>query len=241
MLYRVLITICFFLLFFFPAAVAQDFRVQIAAYADSMPQIYFKNRGLEKVLVSTDQMGLYRYFVGTYDTREQAEAVLEQVVAKGFPNAVIIDLEEQRALGGAVCPYNRPNRPIFLQKVDEKTTAYYIYFDTGIATLSPEARREVDLVAQAMKANPRLFLKIIGQTDGIGTPLANQELATNRARSARDYLLDKGIRTSRITIKVYGEAEAELINKEEGEDGKDLPGNRKWNRRVVLGLSEVVD
>ncbi len=234
MLRNVLIMICWLASSCLSVALAQDFRVQIAAYADSMPLSYFKSHGLEKVMVSTDQMGLYRYFIGTYKTREQAEKVLDDLLGKGFPNATIIDLEEQRALNEANCPYNRPGRPRYLQDGSKSTTVRYIFFDLGSFTLSTESNGELDLVAQALKNNPKITLKIIGQTDGVGDPVSNLELATNRARSARNYLINHGIRTDRMTIKVYGEAEAEYPNKDD--KGNDLPENRKWNRRVLLAL-----
>ena len=237
---KVLIIISLLTLSIGSTAIAQDFRVQIAAYADSMPLAYFKSRGLERVLVSTDQMGLYRYFAGTYQNREQADAKLKEIIAKGFPNAVIVDLEEQRALGGATCPYNRPNRPIFLENIDDKTNAYYLYFELGSASLSAETYAEIDRVEQGLKANLKLSLQIIGQTDGLGDAAVNQELATSRARAVRNYLITKGIRTDRMTIKVYGEGAAALPNKDEI-SLKDLPENRKWNRRVVLIVSEPTE
>ncbi len=239
MLHKVLIISCLFIFLGGSAAIAQDFRVQVAAYADSMPPSYFKERGLDRVMVSTDQMSLYRYFIGTYRTREQAEAALEIVIAKGFPNATIIDLEEQRALGGATCPYNRPNRPIFVQDPEQENKVRYLYFEFGSFELSADAQIEVDLMVKALKANPKFSLKIIGQTDGVGTPEANMELATNRARAVRNYMINHNIRTDRITIKVFGEAEAELPNKDE--KGEDLPENRKWNRRVILALIDPAE
>jgi hypothetical protein len=48
-----------FALFVFKSS-AQDFRVQIAAYADSMPAAYFKARGVVHYITTSDQMGLYR-------------------------------------------------------------------------------------------------------------------------------------------------------------------------------------
>ena len=234
MLRIVLISICWLVSTLASVLLAQDFRVQVAAYADSMPITYFQSRGLEKVLVTTDQMGVYRYYAGVYKTREQAEKVLEEVVAKGFPNATIIDLEEQRVLSAASCPYNRPGRPTRMQDGNQTTTVRYLFFDLGSSTLSPESRSELDLVARALQGNSSLSLKIIGQTDGVGDPVSNVELATSRARSARDYLINRGIRTDRMVMKVFGEAEAEYPNKDE--KGNDLPENRKWNRRVLLAL-----
>ncbi|MEO6040219.1 MAG: SPOR domain-containing protein, partial [Saprospiraceae bacterium] len=168
MLHKVLVLLCWLVATSASVAFAQDFRVQVAAYADSIPVAYFKDQGLERVVVSTDQMGLYRYYAGSYKTREQAEKMLEEVIAKGFPNAIIIDLEEQRALCGANCSYNRPGQPKFLQTGKKSTTLRYIFFDTGRFTLSPEAFSQLDLVAAALLAKPQLLLKIIGQTDNVG-------------------------------------------------------------------------
>ena len=53
---------------------AQNFRVQAAAFAAPVAPAYFKDRGVEGVIGSTDANGIYRYFVGNYATLEAAEA-----------------------------------------------------------------------------------------------------------------------------------------------------------------------
>jgi outer membrane protein OmpA-like peptidoglycan-associated protein len=64
------------------------------------------------------------------------------------------------------------------------------------------------------------------------------KLAGSRSRSARDYLIYKGIKADRMFMELYGEAEPAAPNAEDdGSDkgkGQDLPENRKWNRRVLL-------
>ena len=85
--------------------IAQDFRVQIAAYGERMKPSFFQERGIENYVETTDQLGLYRYFAGAYKTRDEAEVVRKEVAAKGFPYALIIDLEEQRVLCGACLLY----------------------------------------------------------------------------------------------------------------------------------------
>ena len=75
--------------------IAQAFRVQIAAYGERMKPSFFQERGIENYVETTDQLGLYRYFAGAYKTRDEAEVVRKEVAAKGFPYALIIDLEEQ--------------------------------------------------------------------------------------------------------------------------------------------------
>lgn len=221
------------LLLFAASIRAQDFRVQAAAFADSVSMDYFKSRGVEKILLSYDQMGLYRYFVGNYNTREEAAKVQEELVAKGFPNAAIIDLAEQRILCGANCPYFREGM-VFVQDAAQKGSVFNIFFDFGRYSLNPDSKEELNKVYETMKSDLTLQLKLLGHTDAIGDKDSNLKLAANRARSARNYLLNKGIRADRMFIKVFGEAEPIADNKEF--DGKDRPDARKLNRRVTLAL-----
>ena len=213
-------------------ALAQDFRVQAAAFADSVPIAYFKTRGVEKVLLSHDQMGLYRYFVGTYNTREEAAKMQADLVSKGFPNAAIIDLAEQRILCGANCPYFRENM-IFVQD----SNVYNIFFDFGRYSLNAEAKAELEKVFQAMRADLSTKLTLLGHADAIGNKDANIKLSANRARSARNYLLNKGIRSERMSIKVFGESDPIAPNKDDI-DNTDRPEARKLNRRVTLALRD---
>lgn len=224
-----LFTFSFLLLSVF--AQAQDFRVQAAAFADSVPMAYFKTRGVENIHLSHDQMGLYRYFVGTFNTRDEAAKVQTDLVSKGFPNAAIIDLAEQRILCGANCPYFRENM-IFVQD----SNVYNIFFDFGRYSLTAEAKAELDKVFHAMRSDLTTKLTLLGHTDGIGHRDANLKLATNRARSARNYLLNKGIRSERMSIKVFGESDPITPNQEI--DGSDRPEARKLNRRVTLALRD---
>lgn len=214
---------------------AQDFRVQIAAYGDRMKPEFFKDRGIETYVETTDQLGLYRYFAGAYQTRDEAEVVRKSIVAKGFPYALIIDLEEQRVLCGAGCPYFR-NGTVYVQDPQRKETANTLYFEFGRYSLTPESKTVLNRFYEQMRANPKLKLKIHGFTDGIGSRDANLKLSANRSRSARNYLVSKGIRVDRMLMEVFGEANPILANKDEGDDKTDAPENRKWNRRVVLLL-----
>lgn len=214
---------------------AQDFRVQAAAFADSVPSVYFRDRGVTNVIASVDQNGIYRYFVGSYKTREDAEVIQQQLIAKGFPHASIIDLEEQRALCGVGCPYFTGNR-VFTKEAAQETTVRNIYFDFGRYSLSADAKAELERVYEAMKENPNLKLKILGHTDAVGSAQANIQLAASRSRAARNYLIYKGIRADRMFIKVFGESDPAADNSDF--DGNDLPDSRKWNRRVVLALMD---
>lgn len=214
---------------------AQDFRVQIAAYGERMKPAFFKERGIDDYVETTDQLGLYRYFAGAFKTRDEAEVVRKSVAAKGFPYALIIDLEEQRVLCGAGCPYFR-NGTVYVKDPQRKETANTIYFEFGRYSLTPDAKAVLNRFYDQLRDNPGLKLKIHGFTDGIGSREANLKLSASRSRAVRNYLTYKGIRVDRMLMEVFGEANPILANKDESDDKTDAPENRKWNRRVVLLL-----
>lgn len=222
---------------------AQDFRVQIGSFDKPMPDTFFYEKGVRNFIVTHNQLGMHYYFVGSYRTLDDAEMVRQEMVEKGFPFTTVIDLEEQRVLANADCPLDRPGY-FRLQEPKPGSSLYTIFFDFSQYSLTTEAKVELDAVCQKMKVNAGATLNLDGHTDAIGDARANIELATNRARAARDYLINKGIRADRMFIKVYGEAAPIAANAEEDNDGKkgaDLPEQRKWNRRVVLTLKEDVD
>jgi len=227
--------LAFALLFFSPAGVsAQHFRVQVAAFADSVSLTYFKDRGVNGVISSVDQNGIHRYFFGSYPTREAAERIQSQLVAKGFPSAAIIDLEEQQVLSNrSACPY-------FLggPEYDASDDSVRIFlFDAGKSVLTEKAKADLDWAFKFLKSNPRLELRILGYTDASGTVKANVDLATTRARVARNYLLDKGAPADRILLRVFGESAAVHI---EGdiESQIELEEARKRFRCVLIALVE---
>lgn len=214
---------------------AQNFRIQVAAYADSVPRTYFTDRGVQGVTVDHTNSGLWRYLLGAYRTREEAEAVHEQLVAKGFPTPVIIDLEAQRALSESGCAYST-GRVAPVQQDEGPNPVRTIFFGDGKSVLDAKARAELDRFVVKMKADPKLQLRIMGFNDSKADAQTSYDLSAARARAARNYLINKGIRADRMNLEVYGEADPLYENKDL--DGNDLPENQRWNRRVMLKFVE---
>lgn len=211
---------------------AQNFRVQVAAFADSVPASYFKARGISGVVAGVDDHGIYRYYFGSYPTRLEAEKAWKQLVANGFTNAAIIDLEEQRALTDmSRCAYFKGG-PV---QVAESDTVRFAYFDSGKAVLSDDGKADLEFVLKKLKGKPASELRILGYSDATGTGKANLELATNRARAARNYLIDRGIDPARIRLRVYGESVSGGVeDPEEVERESEREELRKLFRCVVL-------
>ncbi|MBL7829374.1 MAG: OmpA family protein [Saprospiraceae bacterium] len=231
--------ICYLTLTATSAAWAQSFRVQIAAYSEKQDPAYFEERGVTNYSETEDASGIFWYAAGEFQTREDAENSKTEMIAKGFPYAIVIDLEEQRLLSGVHCPYIR-NGVVIIQNPKPDPSKHVIYFGFGSSGLDASSRAVLDEIAHKMKQNLQFILKIAGFTDGVGDARANLELAATRSREARNYLIYKGIRADRMIMEVFGEADPAAPNAEddgsnEGK-GRDLPENRKWNRRVTLSL-----
>lgn len=210
---------------------AQDFRVQAAAFNKPVDAAYFTDRGVESVVSSVDKNGIYRYFVGTYWTREEAEVVKNQLITKGFAYATVVDLEEQRALYGAKCPYFR-DQDIFV----DRDSVRNIFFETGKSEIDAESKQMLDNLAIVINQKPGATLNLYGFTDNIGDAQTNVALATARTRAVRDYLVTKGVRADRMYIQIYGEAEPGMEHRDF--EGNEISENRKWNRRVKLVIVE---
>ncbi len=228
------INILFFLILCTPAA-AQNFQVQAAAYAKAVSKSFFKDRGVRQPMVLVQQNGMYCYMAGSYRTRSEAEAMQQELIQKGFPMASIMDLEVARALSAAGCPYLSQHRLHALDTVS-RMRKRAIFFASGLVVLSAEARRDLDYFVGVMRQKRNCQIKIEGHADAQGSAQANAELAAQRARAARDYLIGKGIRADRMLLSVYGEGDPMMANADD--EGKDLPESRRFNRRVVLLLTE---
>ena len=220
---------------------AQVFRIQISAYDSPQPDSVFQQKGIEHYLEWVDESGIYWYSTGLFSTREEAENAQLGLIEKGFKYATVIDEEEMRVLSGTDCSYIK-NGVVFVNRPSGASPEELIYFDFGKFGLNPESRKTLDEIGHKMRQSPRLILKIKGYTDGVGDGMANMQLAASRSRSARDYLIYKGVKADRMFLEVYGEAEPAAPNAEDDGSnagkGLDLPENRKWNRRVSLKFEE---
>ncbi|MCS7036898.1 MAG: OmpA family protein [Saprospiraceae bacterium] len=184
---------------------AQHFRVQVLASLDSLPMTYFTQRGLKNVWRTTDAAGIHHYYFGSYPTRLEAEKVRQQVAERGFEYATIIDVEEQRLLADRErCAYFKGG-PLPLAESD---TVRFVYFETGKTVLSDAGKKHALHMLHLLKSVPGSCLYILGYADAVGAALVNMELAAERARVVRNFLLENNIAVERLRLYAYGETEA---------------------------------
>ena len=105
-----------------------------------------------------------------------------------------------------------------------------IYFDTGSADIRPGLRPILDQFAQGLGQQPSMEVRIVGHTDNTGSDAINNPLSVNRAQSARDYLVSRGVSSSRISIDGRGSREPIADNATEA--------GRARNRRIDIFLAE---
>ncbi len=80
-----------------------------------------------------------------------------------------------------------------------------LHFEFDQYDLGTEARRTLEDLAQALKANPAFAIRIEGHADERGTTEYNLALGERRAQAAKDYLVSLGVPADRIETISYGE------------------------------------
>jgi len=126
------------------------------------------------------------------------------------------------------CPNTRPGAVVDLDgcEVEAVISLDNVHFDFDKATLRPEGFVILDKAAALLQQHERVVVEVAGHTDSIGTEAYNQGLSERRATTVKDYLVSKGIKASRMTVKGYGEAQPVASN--------DTEEGRAMNRRVEL-------
>lgn len=112
-------------------------------------------------------------------------------------------------------------------------TIVTVYFDFDKHNIKPDAALTLDSVYNVLTQFPGATLQVSGYTDMLGSEEYNKILADKRAKACKQYLVNRGIDSNRISIESFGECcplELEMI------DGKDNPAGRAKNRRGLINV-----
>lgn len=82
-----------------------------------------------------------------------------------------------------------------------------IHFDFDKSNIRPDAEVELQKVIALLEEYDELRINIRSHTDSRGSDAYNQKLSERRAKSTYDYLVDKGIDSSRLQYEGLGESE----------------------------------
>jgi len=103
-----------------------------------------------------------------------------------------------------------------------------VFFDFDKWDLRPESYIELNRVVELLTENPAIEIEMSAHTDSRGTDDYNFKLSDNRARSVMEYIISKGIASTRITSHGYGETRPVATN--------DTDEGRQLNRRVEFKI-----
>jgi OmpA-OmpF porin, OOP family len=105
-----------------------------------------------------------------------------------------------------------------------------VYFDTGKAALSPQAKAELCNTATQADATDNALMLVVGYTDSVGDEEYNQTLSEKRANSVINYLQQACRWKPYRMLTPTGMAESDPLASNDTEEGK------AQNRRVSVNI-----
>ncbi len=106
------------------------------------------------------------------------------------------------------------------------TMSSEVSFDFNAATIKSTFHSPLNKIADIMSRYPQTQIVVVGHTDSVGSEQYNLELSLRRANSVADYLIMRGVATSRLGTEGRGEMEPIGSN--------DSVTGRAQNRRVEI-------
>ena len=117
---------------------------------------------------------------------------------------------------------------------DPNYVMFTIHFGYDNSNVQSGDKGELDKLADLMKRNPHISVKISAFADSKGSDAYNLKLTQRRATQGKTYLVNKGISQERIEAIGYGENNPIAPNTMP--DGNDNPKGRAKNRRAEIQL-----
>ncbi len=182
---------------------------------------------------------------GTPDPDDKCPGTIGSKDSDGCPDTDkdgIIDSEDKCPTTAGIpekggCPEQEEAPVITQQPAPVVTTAVQevmdyamrsVQFETGSSTLKLSSYGVLDQISEIMLNNGNYSLSIAGHTDNQGNDAQNLQLSENRAKACFNYLVKKGIDSSRMSYIGYGETQPIADN--------ERSTGRAQNRRVEFSI-----
>ncbi|MEO6040609.1 MAG: OmpA family protein [Croceibacterium sp.] len=104
-----------------------------------------------------------------------------------------------------------------------------VTFATGSTVISPSFQTALNQVATSMVQYPDSLIDVYGHTDTVGSTASNQRLSEERARTVANYLISRGVASSRVRWQGFGETQLKVATG----DNVNQPLNRRVEIKVV--------
>ncbi len=116
-------------------------------------------------------------------------------------------------------------------EVGKRVVLKNIFYATNEYELLTDSRAELLKLVQFLKNNNGVSIKIEGHTDNVGGEALNKELSINRAREVKDFLVENGISSDKLSFEGFGSSQPIASN--------DTEEGRAKNRRTSFVVTEV--
>ncbi len=162
------------------------------------------------------------------DAEAEARRVKQQTDAEALSIKASTDAEARRVKELADDEARRLN--IMILEKGKKVVLKGVTFETGKATLREESETILTMAYNALVANPDVQIEISGHSDNVGSQKSNQALSLKRAQAVRNWLVQKGIASTRM--KAVGKGQNEPVSSNETDAG------RAENRRIEFYVQQ---
>ncbi len=136
---------------------------------------------------------------------------------------------------------NNPNAVVTCEDLKLLNGLEYIYFDFDKSNIRADTATQLHNLKTFMQLYPQSTVAITSHTDSRGSDAYNLSLSTRRAQSTRNWLVQQGIASARITAR--GAGEQQLVNACSNGVACSVAAHQK-NRRsafVISGLGDLND
>ena len=193
-------------------------------------EVVIKDAAGKTLRTTTGNNGKYKFEL-TSDVNQQELFVSKELYKEKTGGITVEANDESDWLTDIVI-----NTAICLEKklVIKPETVVTLYFDFDKSQLKDRSTAQLDSIYTVLVENSTATIQISGFTDGRGSIEYNRILSDKRAKACADYLIQKGLNTSRISFESFGACcpvEMELIN------GRDNADGRSKNRRALINIT----
>ena len=103
-------------------------------------------------------------------------------------------------------------------------TLEHVFFERSTTNMLEGSEQDLLLLVEMLNENPEVKILIKGHTDNQGSAEKNNQLSEERAQVVKEYLVERGIGSDRLSSKGYGSSQPRASNA--------TKATRKLNRRV---------
>ncbi|MGB2869260.1 MAG: OmpA family protein [Bacteroidota bacterium] len=189
-----------------------------------------RSTALQKEKLAGEQKARLDAETRASDASTEATRVKESTDAEAMRVKGLSDAEAKRVKGLSDEEARRLNNTILILEKGKTIVLKGVNFEFNKATLRKDSETILTTVYNSLVANPDVQVEISGHTDDVGSQQSNQILSLERAQAVRNWLVQKGIASTRI--KAVGKGQNEPVATNATDAG------RAENRRIEFYVQQ---